>query len=201
MAGLIVCHADARVREHVLGAAEGVPSLTPARGVGTADDLVVTAAQQVPALVLLDARLPGPGAVEAMSRLRGLGSAPVVVLLAGSGDEVMLDRTLALGARGYLAPDVERHELVAVAAHAVVSVVPQRTRASAEPPDGAPGLTRREIEVLEGMSRGRSNAQIALDLFLAEDTVKTHARRLFRKLGASDRAQAVAIAMRRGLIR
>ena len=59
----------------------------------------------------------------------------------------------------------------------------------------------REVQVLVGMSNGRSNAQIGVDLFLSEDTVKTHARRLFRKLGANDRAQAVAIGLRRGLIR
>jgi DNA-binding NarL/FixJ family response regulator len=51
------------------------------------------------------------------------------------------------------------------------------------------------------MSNGRSNAQIGQELFLSEDTIKTHARRLFRKLGAADRAQAVAIGLRRGLIR
>jgi two-component system nitrate/nitrite response regulator NarL len=62
-------------------------------------------------------------------------------------------------------------------------------------------LTTREIEVLTGMSHGRSNAQIGAELYLSEDTVKTHARRLFRKLGANDRAQAVAIGLRRGLIR
>ena len=61
-------------------------------------------------------------------------------------------------------------------------------------------LTKREIEVLVGMSNGRSNAQIGAELYLSEDTVKTHARRLFRKLGANDRAQAVAIGLRRGLI-
>jgi len=63
-----------------------------------------------------------------------------------------------------------------------------------------PELTKRELEVLTGMSHGRSNAQIGADLYLSEDTVKTHARRLFRKVGASDRAQAVAIGLRRGLI-
>ncbi|HWJ84534.1 MAG TPA: LuxR C-terminal-related transcriptional regulator, partial [Cellulomonas sp.] len=62
-------------------------------------------------------------------------------------------------------------------------------------------LTKREVEVLVGMSNGRSNAQIGQELFLSEDTIKTHARRLFRKLGAADRAQAVAIGLRRGLIR
>ena len=62
-------------------------------------------------------------------------------------------------------------------------------------------LTKREVQVLVGMSNGRSNAEIGQELFLSEDTVKTHARRLFRKLGANDRAQAVAIGLRRGIIR
>jgi len=65
----------------------------------------------------------------------------------------------------------------------------------------APTLTAREIQVLEGMSHGRSNAEIGRELFLSEDTVKTHARRLFKKLGASDRAHAVALGFRWGLVR
>ena len=67
--------------------------------------------------------------------------------------------------------------------------------------EGGPALTERELQVLGGMSRGRSNAEIGRELFLSEDTVKTHARRLFRKLDAADRAQAVAIGFRRGLVR
>ena len=65
----------------------------------------------------------------------------------------------------------------------------------------APVLTEREQQVLVGMSRGRSNAEIGRELFLSEDTVKTHARRLFRKLEAADRAQAVAVGFRWGLVR
>ena len=66
------------------------------------------------------------------------------------------------------------------------------------PATKAPELTEREMQVLTGMSRGRSNAEIGRELFLSEDTVKTHARRLFRKLGAADRAQAVAVGYRAG---
>jgi DNA-binding NarL/FixJ family response regulator len=61
-------------------------------------------------------------------------------------------------------------------------------------------LTERELQVLRGMSQGKSNAEIGRSLFLSEDTVKTHARRLFRKLGVSDRAQAVACGFRRGFV-
>ena len=59
--------------------------------------------------------------------------------------------------------------------------------------DGEAPLTEREMQVLRGMSQGQSNGEIGRELFLSEDTVKTHARRLFRKLGARDRAQAVAL--------
>jgi DNA-binding NarL/FixJ family response regulator len=61
-------------------------------------------------------------------------------------------------------------------------------------------LTERELQVLRGMADGKSNAEIGRELFVSEDTVKTHARRLFRKLGARDRAHAVAAAFRAGLV-
>jgi DNA-binding NarL/FixJ family response regulator len=64
-----------------------------------------------------------------------------------------------------------------------------------------PSLSERELQVLGGMARGRSNAEIGRELYLSEDTVKTHARRLFRKLGAADRAHAVAVGFRWGLVR
>jgi DNA-binding NarL/FixJ family response regulator len=72
--------------------------------------------------------------------------------------------------------------------------------AAPEPPRRRVDLTERELQVLRGMSDGKSNAEIGRDLFVSEDTVKTHARRLFRKLGARDRAHAVASAFRAGLV-
>ena len=71
---------------------------------------------------------------------------------------------------------------------------------AAKPRRGPGGLTPRELQVLRGMSQGQSNGEIGKELFLSEDTIKTHARRLFRKLGARDRAQAVAVGFRRGLV-
>ncbi|GGR84468.1 hypothetical protein GCM10010169_30940 [Micromonospora fulviviridis] len=74
---------------------------------------------------------------------------------------------------------------------------PQRPARS---PRSAIGLTERELQVLLGMAEGKSNAEIGRELFVSEDTVKTHARRLFRKLGARDRAHAVAAGFRAGLV-
>jgi DNA-binding NarL/FixJ family response regulator len=64
-----------------------------------------------------------------------------------------------------------------------------------------PELTEREMQVLRGMAAGKSNAQIGRELYLSEDTIKTHARRLFRKMRVNDRAQAVASGFRLGFVR
>ncbi|MCL2467176.1 MAG: response regulator transcription factor [Micrococcales bacterium] len=212
MAGVVVCHASASVRERIVVTSLGVPLLAPVRAAASADELVVLARRLAPTVVLLDADLPTPGPGEAMRRLAQVAPHAAVVVLAGPDDTESLVRALALGARGFLTPEVNRAELAAVAAHvhAVASMAPAtpppppreepRPRETKENEKTQPVLTRRELEVLVGMSNGRSNAQIGQDLYLSEDTVKTHARRLFRKLGASDRAQAVAIGMRRGLI-
>jgi DNA-binding NarL/FixJ family response regulator len=81
------------------------------------------------------------------------------------------------------------------------SLVPQqRVDFPRAPGARTPSLTERELQVLRGMSDGKSNAEIGRELFVSEDTVKTHARRLFRKLGARDRAHAVASGFRLGLV-
>lgn len=217
MAGVVVCHTVAPVRDRLIAAASGVQALVPVVAASSVDELVAQVRRLVPDVVLIDAHLSAPGAVEGVRLVRSIAPGTAIVLLAGPGDEAALDRALALGARGYLSPDVGRAELAAVAAHVLASpVVPQQSAPLDVPPltlpeQGGLGqpaqaspvplvLTKREIEVLTGMSNGRSNAQIGADLFLSEDTVKTHARRLFRKLGAADRAQAVAIGLRRGII-
>lgn len=230
MAGVVVCHASASVRERLVVASIGVPVLAPVRAAATAEELLALARRVPPSIALIDAHLPGAGTVEVVRRLRGVAPTTAVVLLAGPDDGAALDRALALGARGFLAPEVGRAELAAVAAHVQAGLVgggrsvtvPQPVSASqvesvhdvrslpvgpeslasvGAHSSGDLELTRREVQVLVGMSNGQSNAQIGAELFLSEDTVKTHARRLFRKLGARDRAQAVAIGLRRGIIR
>jgi two-component system nitrate/nitrite response regulator NarL len=101
-----------------------------------------------------------------------------------AGEDERAAWALRLGARGFLrAGDLTDP-----------SVLPGARPATTE-------LSDREMDVLLGMTEGLSNAEIAAELVLAEDTVKTHARRLFRKLGAGDRADAVARGFRQGLLR
>ena len=89
--------------------------------------------------------------------------------------------------------------------HLVAELHPAQRPRAVQPPAprqaaGAVGLTDRELQVLQGMSRGLSNSEIGEDLFLSEDTIKTHARRLFRKMQVRDRAHAVAEGFRKGLL-
>lgn len=99
------------------------------------------------------------------------------------------------------APPARLGAAMPVSAPAPLSAVPQqRGDLVGEPPRRRVDLTERELQVLRGMADGKSNAEIGRELFVSEDTVKTHARRLFRKLGARDRAHAVAAAFRAGLV-
>jgi DNA-binding CsgD family transcriptional regulator len=147
-------------------------------------DVVVVAADAVPA------GLPAPTWVVAVEAVRA--AAPdVAVLVAGPPDagrdaeHRLAAAALDVGARGFLRSGEQ--------------LGPRPFGGAGRP--STTELSRRELDVLLGMTEGLSNPQIAAALELAEDTVKTHARRLFRKLGAGDRADAVARGFRQGILR
>jgi DNA-binding NarL/FixJ family response regulator len=152
----------------------------------------------------MDVRMPGIGGVEATRRLMSRHPEAVVVMVTVAEDAEGVARAVAGGARGYVVKDATREEMAATVVHVLSDALWRRSTPAPRAVEGvgpAPTLTEREMQVLTGMSRGRSNAEIGKELFLSEDTVKTHARRLFRKLGAADRAQAVAVGFRWGLVR
>jgi DNA-binding NarL/FixJ family response regulator len=154
-----------------------------------------------PGLVLMDVRMPGIGGVEAARRLLLRHPGAGILMLTVAEDVEGVARAVTAGARGYVVKDATRSELVAAVLGAMTDGVPGRARGPRRVVAGAaPALTERELQVLTGMGEGRSNAEIGKQLFLSEDTVKTHARRLFRKLDAADRAQAVAKGFRLGMV-
>ena len=124
-------------------------------------------------------------------------------MLSAREDRDALFSAISAGARGYVAKDASREEVAATVALALAAgrEGPASRSARVRPAGAPPALTEREQQVLDGMSRGKSNAEIGRELYLSEDTVKTHARRLFRKLAAADRAQAVALGFRWGFLR
>ncbi|GAB2684621.1 response regulator transcription factor [Thalassiella azotivora] len=202
MATVLVCDDSPLTREALRRTAASVPGVTRVVGASSGEEAVARWPVERPAVVLMDLGMPGIGGLEATRRLLALHPEASVVMVTTGEDGESVAKALTLGAKGYLLKTAAREEVVAAVLHAVAGG--EARRPAGRPgavQGGVPALTEREVQVLTGMSRGRSNGEIGRELFLSEDTVKTHARRLFRKLGAADRAQAVAVGFRWGLVR
>jgi DNA-binding NarL/FixJ family response regulator len=156
-----------------------------------------------PDLVLMDLGLPDMSGIEAMvSILKENAHARVIVLSMSTGD-VEIQQALKAGAFAYLSKNMPPQELVEVIrkVHKGKKHIPAEIATRLAEHLGEESLTGREVEVLQLVSDGNRNREIAESLFISEDTVKVHVSRIMDKLGAKDRTQAVAIAIRRGIIR
>ena len=201
---MLVCGDSALVRESLHRTLASVPGITRVVDASSGEEALARWPVERPSLVMMDVRMPGIGGVEATRRLLARHPEALVLMVTVAEDAEGVARAVSSGARGYVVKDATREEMAAAVVHALSDAVWRRpipAPRSVEAAAAAPALTEREMQVLTGMSRGRSNAEIGKELFLSEDTVKTHARRLFRKLDAADRAQAVAVGFRWGLVR
>lgn len=155
-----------------------------------------------PDVTLMDLRLPDMNGIEAMRGiLAEYPDARVVILTTFEGD-VEIQRALEAGAFGYILKSMPPKELVEVIrmVHAGKKKIPPQVAARLAEHLGEESLTSREIEVLQYLSGGNRNKDIADRLFISEETVKVHVKHIMEKLGAADRTQAVSIGLRRGII-
>jgi DNA-binding NarL/FixJ family response regulator len=155
-----------------------------------------------PDVTLMDLRLPDRSGIDAMIAVRAeFPQARVIMLTTFEGD-VEIQRALEAGARGYLLKSMPPKELLEVIrqVHAGKKRVPPQLAAQLAEHMSDEDLTPREIEVLKHIAGGNRNRDIADKLFITEETVKVHIKHIMEKLGASDRTQAVAIGVRRGII-
>ena len=158
--------------------------------------------QHTPDVTLMDLRLPDMSGIDAMIAIReAFPEARVIILTTFAGD-VEIQRALAAGARAYVLKSMPPKELVDVIrqVHAGKKRIPAEIAAHLAEHYSDEALTAREIEVLQQIAAGNRNRDIADKLFIAEETVKVHIKHIMEKLGASDRTQAVAIGVRRGII-
>jgi DNA-binding NarL/FixJ family response regulator len=181
-------------------------------------EAVAMARELAPDVVLMDIRMPNLDGVEATRQIAGPdapeGGPRVLILTTFDLDEYVYD-ALRAGASGFLLKDTPAEDL-ARAVHVIAggdsllapSVTTRLVRElatkpvnDAPPPPEIGVLTDRETEVLTLMARGRSNAEIAADLFVSETTVKTHVGRVLMKLHLRDRVQAVVLAYETGLVK
>jgi DNA-binding NarL/FixJ family response regulator len=187
--------------------------------VGAASDgieAVALAEHLHPDIVLMDLRMPRCDGVEATRLLREREPGTRVVVLTTYSDDQSVIDALRAGARGYLTKDAggaeirqalqqvldDRAAIDPAVQHHLIDAIATAPPAQRPPsPSGFPdGLTRREAEVLSLIASGLSNTEIAEHLVISEGTVKSHINRLLAKIGARDRAQAVAYAYQHGLI-
>ena len=155
-----------------------------------------------PDVTLMDLRLPDMSGIDAMIAIRTeFPEARIIMLTTFEGD-VEIQRALEAGARGYMLKSMPPRDLVAVIrqVHAGKKRIPSEIAAHLAEHLGEEDLTPREIDVLRHVAGGNRNWEIAEKLFISEETVKVHIKHIMEKLGAHDRTQAVAIALRRGII-
>jgi DNA-binding NarL/FixJ family response regulator len=167
-------------------------------------------------VVLMDLRMPGTDGVDATRQLRAQHPEIKVVVLTTYADDESISAALTAGAIGYLTKDAG-HRQIALAVRsaaagqtvldpAVHAALLRRTLEAPGPagvpgtPAGPPdGLTARELDVLRGIAGGKTNGEIAAELYISEVTVKSHVNHLFAKIGARSRAEAVRYAYEHGL--
>jgi len=155
-----------------------------------------------PDVVLLDLRLPDMSGIDTMITIRNeFPEARAIILTTFEGD-AEIQRALVAGARAYVLKSMPPKELVEVIrkVHAGKKPIAPQIAAQLAEHYGDEALTQREIDVLRQIAGGNRNRDIAEKLFISEETVKVHIKHVMEKLGASDRTQAVAIGVRRGII-
>ena len=205
MSTLLLCDDHRVVREALAGMLARLDGLTAVHQAGSGEEAIARYLVLQPDAVVLDVRMPGLDGVEPTVRLLGEHPEARVLLLSGECREEDRARGPRAGARGFLPKDVDAAGLCeavsrVLAGHDLLTRAQRRALEAVEPVVAGPALSPRELQVLEGLAAGRSNREIGQSLWVSEDTVKVHAKKLFVKTGVHDRAAAVAWAFRRGVL-
>ena len=190
------------LRQGIAAVINNEPDMATVAQASSGHEAIQQFREQRPDVTLMDLRLPDISGIDAMIAIRTeFPDARIVMLTTFEGD-VEIQRALAAGARGYILKSMPPKELTAVVrqVHAGKKWIPPEIAAQLAEHITDEPLTDREKDVLQHLAGGNRNKDIADLLSISEETVKVHVKHLMEKLGANDRTQAVAIAVRRGII-
>jgi DNA-binding NarL/FixJ family response regulator len=190
------------LREGIAMLIENQPDMELIAQAATGREAIQQFRDHRPDVTLMDLRLPDMSGIDALIAIRTESPNACVVMLTTFEGDVEIQRALEAGARGYLLKTTPAKELVEVIrqTHAGKKRIPAEVAAHLAEHIGDDPLTAREVEVLKHLAEGNRNKDIGERLFISEETVKVHIKHIMEKLGANDRTQAVAIAVRRGII-
>ena len=194
------------VREGLMAVLEDTKDVQVVGETGSAEEALSSVERTRPDVVLLDLELPGLNGVDAIPRFSASTGHPRVIVLTAYDTEERVLASLKAGAAGYVlkgAPASEITQAIQAVAGGGSYLTPRvaaRVVAQVNAPKRSSGLSARERQVLKLVARGRSNKQIAGELMITERTVKFHMTSILNKLGADNRAQAIAIAAERRLL-
>jgi DNA-binding NarL/FixJ family response regulator len=190
------------LREGIAAIIDNQPDMVMVAQAASSQDAIQQFRKHRPDVTLMDLRLPDGSGIETMIAIRAeFRDARIIMLTTFEGD-VEIKNALESGARGYMLKSMPPKELVEVIrqVHAGKKSIPPQLAAQLAEHMSDEALTEREIQVLSQIAGGNRNRDIAEQLFISEETVKVHIKHIMEKLGASDRTQAVAIGIRRGII-
>ncbi len=220
---LVVADDQAAIREALAMMLDMTPGLDVVATAADGEEAVAMAAEHRPDVVLMDLRMPKMDGIAATGQITRRFPEIAVVVLTTFDDDASIIAALGAGARGYLTKQAGREDIAraaraaaagqavldpAVQARLVAAAIGGAGTGGADAGPGEPvrpkslpdGLSAREGEVLTLIAAGRSNREIAAELFVGEATVKTHVNNIFAKIGVRDRAQAVHYAFTHGLV-
>jgi DNA-binding NarL/FixJ family response regulator len=190
------------LREGIAAIIESQDDMTLVSQAANGAEAIQMYRQCQPDVTLMDLRLPDLSGIDAMLAIRADSPEARIIILTTFEGDVEIQRALQAGARGYLLKSTPPADLAQAIrdVHAGRKRVPPDVAAQLAEHMGSETLSAREIEVLRQVVEGNRNRDIAERLFISEETVKVHVKHIMEKLGASDRTQAIAIAVRRGII-
>jgi DNA-binding NarL/FixJ family response regulator len=190
------------MREGIAAIIKNEPDMLLVAEAANGHDAIQGFREHRPDVTLMDLRLPDISGIDALVAIRTeFADARIIMLTTFEGD-VEIRRALQAGAVGYMLKTMPRRQLVEVirGVHAGKKHIPPEIAAHLAEHLGEESLSKREVDVLQKIAGGNRNGDIAALLFISEETVKGHVKHIMEKLGASDRTEAVAIGIRRGII-